>query len=270
MMLSLVVDGTETRPYSQITAAPDDRPHWPFVLLLFASLGWLGLVAGTAIGAAWFVPEGSGLAGPAIALGYGVLGLLAGLALGAVLGWKAGHGLLQASAAVAVVLALLTVGAVIWRIVSAENERRAEAGLDVPLPPPAGFRLESRIAELDEMRRYRELTIDGDTWTATWTAVGPEAATCTATLRFVEADALLRKRIEVRQAPDRFMALCSVPEADSTHVYALREADPGSLSWEVFADARCLQEHGEVAGLHWMLGRIPIDAVSDGRARCGD
>jgi hypothetical protein len=52
------------------------------------------------------------------------------------------------------------------------------------------------------MRRYRELTIDGDTWTATWTAVGPEAATCTATLRFVEADALLRKRIEVRQAPD--------------------------------------------------------------------
>jgi hypothetical protein len=27
MMLSLVVDGTETRPYSQITAAPDDRPQ---------------------------------------------------------------------------------------------------------------------------------------------------------------------------------------------------------------------------------------------------
>jgi hypothetical protein len=248
------------------TTAP--RRRWPFVLLLLASLAWLGLVAGTAAGAAWFVPKGSGLAGPAIALGYGVLGLIAGVALGAVLAWKAGHGLLRASAAVAVVLALLTAGAVVWRIVSAENERRTEAGLDLPLPPPAGFRLESRIAESDEMRRYRELTIDGDTWTATWTAVGPEAATCTAVLRFVEADALLRKRIEVRQAPGHFTALCSVSAADATHVYALREVDPGAPSWEVFADEQCLQEHGEVAALHWMLGRIPVDAVSDGRARC--
>lgn len=53
-----------------------------------------------------------------------------------------------------------------------------------------------------------------------------------------------------------------------SHVYALPEVDPGSPSWEVFADERCLQEHGEVAALHRMLGRIPIDAVSDGRAEC--
>ncbi len=244
------------------TTAP--RRRWPLVLLLLASLAWLGLVAGTAVGAAWFVPEGSGLAGPAVALGYGVLGLLAGVALGAVLGWQAGHGLLRVATAAAVVLALLTVGAVVWRIVAAQAERSTSA----LLPPPAGFRLESRIAESVETRTYRELTIDGDTWTATWTAVGPEAATCTAVLRFVEADALLRKRIEVRQAPDRFTALCSVPEADATRVYALREDDPASPSWEVLADEQCLQEHGEVAALHWMLGRIPIDAVSDGRARC--
>jgi hypothetical protein len=62
------------------------------------------------------------------------------------------------------------------------------------------------------------------------------------------------------------MSLCSVP--DATHVYALREADPGAPSWEVFAGERCLQEHGELAALHWMLGRIPVDAVSDGRAEC--
>lgn len=247
---------------------PPSRRRWPFVLLLLASLAWLGLVTGTAAGAAWFVPEGSGLAGPAIVLGYGVLGLLVGVALGGVLGWRARLGLLRTAAAVAVVLALLAVGLVVWRIVAAEAERRSAAGLDVSLPPPAGFRLESRIAESDEMRRYRELTIEGDTWTATWTAVGPEAATCTATLRFVEADALLRKRIEVRQAPARFTELCAVAEADATHVYALREDDPGSPSWEVFADEGCLQEHGDIAALHWMLGRIPIDAVSDGRASC--
>jgi hypothetical protein len=240
------------------------RRRWPLVLLLLPSLAWLGLVAGTAAGAAWFVPEGSGLAGPAIALGYGALGAGVGIALAAVLGWRAGHGLLRTAAAVAVVLALLAAGLVGWRIVATTAARSA----GVLLPPPAGFRLESRIAESVESRSYRELAIDGDTWTATWTAVGPKAARCTAALRFVEADALLRKRLEVRQAPDRFTALCAVPEADATHVYALREADPSAPSWEVFADERCLEEHGELAALHWMLGRIPVDAVSDGRAEC--
>jgi hypothetical protein len=225
-------------------------------------------VAGTAIGAAWFVPEGSGLAGPAIAIGYGVLGALAGVALAAVLGWKAGHGVLWSSSAVAVVLALLTAGLVVWRIVAAEAERRAAAGLDVPLPPPAGFRLESRIAESDEMRRYRELTIDGDTWTATWTAVGAEAANCTAKLRFVEADELHRKRAAVREILGRFTSLCSVNDRDATHVYALREADPTAPSWEVFADERCFQEHDELSELYWILRRIPTEAVNDGRAEC--
>jgi hypothetical protein len=101
------------------SSEPRPRRRWPFVLLLLASLAWLGLVAGTAVGAAWFVPEGSGLAGPAIALGYGVLGVLAGVALGAVLGWKAGHGLLRVATTVAVVLALLAAGVAVWRIVAA-------------------------------------------------------------------------------------------------------------------------------------------------------
>ncbi len=42
---------------------------------LALSVGFLGLIAGTAIGGL-FVPAGSGLAGPAIALGYGVVGAL--------------------------------------------------------------------------------------------------------------------------------------------------------------------------------------------------
>jgi hypothetical protein len=244
------------------------RRRWPFVLLLLASLAWLGLVAGTAAGAAWFVPDRSGFVGPAIALGYGIQGLAAGVALGVVLAWRAGHGLLRVATAVAVVLALLSAGLIVRWIVAAGAERRAAAGWYEPLPPPAGFRLESRISESDEMRRYRELTIDGDTWTATWIAVGPEAATCTARLRFVEADALLRKRIEVRQAPERFTSLCSVPEAEASHVYALREADPAAPSWEVFADERCLQEHREIWDLDWILRRIPADAVNYGQAEC--
>lgn len=250
--------------------SPEPRPprRWPFVVLLLGSFAWLGLVAGTAVGARWFVPEGSGLAGPAIALWYGVLGAVAGLAVGGSLVWKAAHSLLRAAAAVAVGLALLAAGLVVWRFVAAQAERRAKAGMDVPLPPPSGFRIESRIAESDGMRRYRELTIDGDAWMVTWIAVGPTAATCTAGLTFKEAGALLRKRAEVRDAHDRFTSLCSVSEDAATHVYALQESHPGAPSWEVLADDQCLQEHGEISELYRIVGRIPIDAVSDGRAEC--
>jgi hypothetical protein len=49
-----------------------------------ALLVFLALVGGLAAGAA-FVPAGSGLAGPAIALGYGVAGALVALVAGIVL-----------------------------------------------------------------------------------------------------------------------------------------------------------------------------------------
>ena len=246
------------------------RKRWPWILLLLTSLAWIGLAAGTAIGAAWLVPEGSGLAGPVIALGYGVLGAVSGLILGTLLGWRASFGFLRAAAIVAVVLALLLASLAGWRFVTVRADRLSEAGMDVPLPPAAGFRIESRIAPADDMRRYRELTIDGDAWTATWTAVGPEAQVCTARLIFDEADALLRKRAEVRATYELFASSCTVPEASATHFYALLESDADALSWEVAADAGCLQHSAEIAELHWMLGRIPIDAVSHGRVECRD
>ncbi len=101
------------------------RRRWPFVLLLLGSLAWLGLVAGTALGAAWLVPEGSGLAGPAVALGYGVVGTAGGLVLGGVLGWKASIGALRAAAMAAVLLALLAAGLLAWRIAAVQ----ADAGI---------------------------------------------------------------------------------------------------------------------------------------------
>lgn len=96
----------------------DLRPgsRWPWVLLLLVCSCWLGLVAGAAVGARWLVPAGSGLAGPAIALGYGVAGAVAALLVGGVLAWKASHGVLRAAALAGFVLALITALLVGWRV----------------------------------------------------------------------------------------------------------------------------------------------------------
>jgi hypothetical protein len=242
--------------------------RWPLVALLLPSLAWAGLVVGTVVGSSR-VPEGSGLAGPAIALAYGVMGMAFSLVLGGLFTWRAPHLLLQLATAVAVVVAVAAAGLVAWRFVAARQERMVAAGLDVPLPPPAGFRIDSRVSEADEMRRYRELSVDADAWSARWVAVGPEAVTCRARLVFAEADALRRKSDEIRAARDHFRTLCGLPEAAGTHVYTFRDSAPGESAWSIAADFQCLQQSAELGELDWILGRIPIDAVSHGRAECG-
>jgi hypothetical protein len=95
------------------------QPHQPNralwgLLLIFSSL-WLGLAAGMAIGAR-FVPAGSGLAGPAIALGYGAFGsLMAGLLAG-LLVWRVPARTLRTLAALGFVLSLVVFGFLIRRM----------------------------------------------------------------------------------------------------------------------------------------------------------
>jgi hypothetical protein len=242
------------------------RRRWPLALLLLLCLAFLGLGLGTSIGAACCVPEGSGLAGPAIALGYGVLGAGIGLALGGLLAWRAGHGLLRGATLVAAFLTLCALGWSAWRMATLRAEQRAATGQDVPLPPPASFRFVSSIAETGGPRAYRELTVDASTWTVTWTAVGPEAATCRARLVFDEADALFGKRTEILESEGRYGSECS-PAGPGTHRYALYEG-AGEPVWELVGDGNCLQTSPSVAALHFLLARIPTNAVDHGRARC--
>jgi len=93
--------------------ASERRASW--VLLLAASLLWTGLCTGMAIGAAYFVAESSGLAGPAIAFGYGMLGAAAGAILTGVLAVAASTAVVRLSAKIALVPAILLVGFVAYR-----------------------------------------------------------------------------------------------------------------------------------------------------------
>ncbi len=104
-------------------------------------------MAGTAIGALFFVPAGSGLAGPAIALGYGVVGALAAAVLAGMAARRLPGRPLRRSAVVVLLLAVLAALAVGYRLVTQPGERRAHAGFDVAtlqhsrLDPRCGTRL---------------------------------------------------------------------------------------------------------------------------------
>lgn len=88
-------------------------------------LGFLGLFAGTLAGAL-FVPDGSGLAGPAIALGYGAGGAIIGLILGTILARKLTYAQLRTALLGATIIALLACAWIVYRmrIVQQESAQR--------------------------------------------------------------------------------------------------------------------------------------------------
>lgn len=90
------------------------RTLWTVLLIL--SLLWLGFVAGMVIAGRFFVPAGSGLAGPAIALGYGVSGAVAGAVLAGLFAWKLPARPLRLLTMAAILLSALTIAFIAFRV----------------------------------------------------------------------------------------------------------------------------------------------------------
>ncbi len=126
---------TPERPQEPASARRPRRVLWG--VLLAASLAIVGLAAGTALGARFFVPEGSGLAGPAIALDYGLIGVLFALIAAGFLAWKAPPAILRRATIAALLLAAVTIGLVALRAVrqSTSPDRPAAGGKPAPAQP---------------------------------------------------------------------------------------------------------------------------------------
>jgi hypothetical protein len=104
-----------TEPARGAASPTARRPAWG--ILLVVSALWLGFGCSTVAAGRWLVPAGSGLAGPPIALGYGlasavVLGVTASL-----LAWKAPLGGLRAAAVIAVLLGFALTAALVIGVV---------------------------------------------------------------------------------------------------------------------------------------------------------
>ena len=89
---------------------------------LVGLLAFVGLVVGAAVGSA-FVPQGSGMAGPAIVLWYGLGGSAVSLALGVVLALRAGAAALRTALLLAAVVAALAAAGIGYRLRVTQTER---------------------------------------------------------------------------------------------------------------------------------------------------
>lgn len=102
--------------------------------MLGLSAGFLGLVLGTAVGGWVFVPEGSGLAGPAIALSYGLFTALAAVALSYIFTKRASLSTVRRASIGASALALVVVLVLTLRVMSADApEERSSHQETVPV-----------------------------------------------------------------------------------------------------------------------------------------
>jgi hypothetical protein len=254
-----------------MTQPNDGQPRRaPWGVLFILCMLWIGLAAGTAIGAR-FVPPGSGLAGPAIALGYGVLGAVMTGLLAGLLTARLPARRLRAAAAASALLAVLILGWTGWAMIAQLAERRAESGLDRPLPPPSPFRIEAHLSEADSMRSFRELSVDGSDWTFRYVAVGPEAAACTGQLIADEAAQLQERLGAVEQRISNGEQPCAAtvgPELMTIDFDGSIYSGAPARQWKMAASMECLQQESDVAALGTILRRIPIDAVSHARVRC--
>jgi len=94
-----------------------------FLIILMA---FIGFVIETAIGS-FFVPEGSGMAGPATALGYGFVGLLIALVAGSFMMKKLPFEILRVALYITAFAALLACGFIIYRIIVVQQNKNDDA-----------------------------------------------------------------------------------------------------------------------------------------------
>lgn len=229
-------------------------------VLLLVGLAFFGLVAGTWIGGRFFVSEGAGLAGGAIALGYGVIGSGMTAAVGIALGfWLRGRRLRHIALAVfAPSLALFIALVVLAYLGERASQDPAEAYA------PAG-RFTATMERLDRSDPYLFTKMAVDAHDRRWTMTGPppDYQVCTGRVR---AQYLVAMRV----------ALDRLAQMSAEDVRACREA-PGAavkkLNWalldvdtagELDIPAACVRDNPVVAGALAAVeaaGRSPTSRV---------
>ncbi|KAA3620703.1 MAG: hypothetical protein DWQ08_15105 [Proteobacteria bacterium] len=222
------------------------RGLWAFFFVIGAML--CGLAAGTAVGGAWFVPAGSGLAGPLIALGYGIVGaaLAGGAALIPALKMR-GPGFVYLAAPV-IVAGIVIAGGVAWKVSQSNAERDAYLDRQRAALPPFSLEIDY-LAEWEDMPfiafsfdseagAFSVKRADGTACKGAIEPTGEEKVTLLAAMRHVEV--LLATDANPCGAQETPMARLA---------FRITEHTAPSTSGEIGVTLACMQRHAEIADL---------------------
>jgi hypothetical protein len=125
---------------------------------LVAMFSFIGLVVGTMIGSL-FVPKGSGLAGPAIALGYGFVGFAVAIIAGILLARKLAYPQLRMALLVSGIVSLFFCGWMVYRFFEEQRKRDSQSEafgehssqISTMVPPPVTAEEVSNQAEVQSL-----------------------------------------------------------------------------------------------------------------------
>jgi hypothetical protein len=201
-----------------------------------------GLVAGAFVGGRFFVPPGSGLAGPAIALGYGLIGAGLAAVVGGVLAYVLPPKWFMGAALP------VTVAGVILAIVIVNGYLRAEAETQAHLEEAYGKLNKFKVTLVhlnDGTAPFKRMEADWSIRRYTAVSNDAKARTCAAELSGEEAVALLGalRTVEGLVLKDRFPCAGTLGAVERELDWFIPEARPPDSAGRHAITAACAEQH---------------------------
>ena len=211
------------------------------VVFVFFMLVW-GFVAGAYVGGRFFVPRGSGLAGPAIVLGYGVMGAgLAGVIGGLLAYFLPPKWVLGAALPVTIAGVIFTI---IFTNIYLDAEAEQQAYLEQAYTKLNKFRL-TLVNLKDEDAPFKRMEADWGERRYTAITHDAEPRTCTATLSGKEAVALLGalREVEAVVLKDEFPCAGTPGAVERELYWFIPEAMPPNSQGKHAITAACVAQY---------------------------
>ncbi len=216
------------------TATP--RRSLPLTILFVITAAICSLAIGTWIGARFFVPAGSGLAGPFIALGYGASGALAGLVVAMLAARRLSHRWLVRVTITLAIGAAGIVGLFTYAYLAAKAEERlhlAEAYAN--LPP---FRFDLQDVSGQQLGPLARIVYDGAK--NEFVVNRTDGSICRGTIDGPQKVALLESLRGVEGLLSETPQPCSTETATHRLAFHIQESLPPNTEGTIAFDAACL------------------------------
>ena len=246
-------------------------PKFLWRSLLIICFGLIGAYLVAWVGATFFVPRNSGLAGGAMVLGYVALGLFGFAIAGAVIAFRLQGKILRNTALIVGVPVLL-----FYSILTAMALAKAAAEMepDSAFVPAGVFTV--TMERLDTSDPYLFVRMHVDSRTRTWAQTGPapEHRICTAKIQS-------KNLIDIREALETLLLIGNEKLADCNSadtpaekrlrwklVDGRREADGSALSEQgtLNVNTACQRKHFEIARVFSLVEKISLQ--TGGKVSC--